>query len=375
MSGSWNQLDTVDATEGPITGPDTPLRQDLLPFYTPRQIAASTSSEPAWIIHGYVGREILTELDGKVKRSGKTTLVLDAIAAILDGRPWLGQPTTRTRVIYLTEQQRGPFLTALTRAGLEQRDDELLVLFRNDFGAMTWPEVVTVAAEKAQAVGADLIVIDTIAKLAGVRDENSASEWMTALTPLQRIAHDGLAVLLCRHSRKGEAEIGESGRGSSAASGDVDIILDLRRPSGNQPKTRRVLESMGRYSEHTPERVVIELTDAGYVLLGDDEAVSLADGQRILSALIGGECGQKESWTEDELVSESGSVPGGPVSRSTAQRVLRHLIEAGTIRQFVDDGGKPRKAHPWRYALRESVSAQSLDLYRAEPNPGREVAV
>ena len=343
----------LDAQPAPTAG---------LRFYTPAEIAASTTAEPQWIIHGYTGLEILTEVDGKVKRSGKTTLTLDAIAAILNRTPWLGQPTSYTKVIYITEQQRGPFLAALTRAGLHDRGDELLVLFRHDFGAMPWPEVVAAVADKARDIGALLVVIDTIAKLAAVKEENSASDWTTALEPLQRIAHDGLAVWLCRHSRKGDAEIGESGRGSSAASGDVDIILDLRRPTGNQPATRRVLESMGRYSEYTPEKVVIDLTPEGYVLLGDDEAVSHADAERILSALLGGDFGQKESWTLDELVAESDEVPVGPIARSTAQRVLRSMRERHLVTEFTDDGGKARKGHPLRYAARHSVSAHSIYL-------------
>jgi hypothetical protein len=144
----------------------------------------------------------------------------------------------------------------------------------------------------------------------------------------------------------------------------VDIILDLRRPNGNVPGTRRVIEGMGRYSEDTPERVVIDLTPDGYVLLGDDEAVALADAERILSDLLGGKFGQKESWALDELIAESENVPGGPISRATAQRVLRHMRDRGVLTESVDDGGKPRKGHPLQYTLRgrESVSAQSNGL-------------
>jgi hypothetical protein len=352
---------TVNITDDP---PSPIFRQSAegdLRFYTAAEIETMTSAEPDWIIPGYVGREMLTELDGKVKRAGKTTLTLDMVAAILDGREWLGKPITAAKVIYLSEQQRGPFLAALKRAGLNQRGDELLVLFLHDFAGMAWPRVVAAVAAKATEIGAGLVIVDTISKLARIKEENSAADWVAALEPLQRIAHDGLAVLLCRHSRKGEAETGEAGRGSSAASGDVDIILDLRRPNGNVPGTRRVIEGMGRYSEDTPEKVVIDLTPDGYVLLGDDEAVALADAERILSDLLGGKFGQKESWSLDELIAESENVPGGPISRATAQRVLRHMRDRGVIAEYVDDGGKPRKGHPLRYALRgrESDSAQS----------------
>lgn len=145
--------------------------------------------------------------------------------------------------------------------------------------------------------------------------------------------------------------MGESGRGSSAISGDVDVILALRRPEGNQPSTRRVIETLSRYSE-TPEKVVIELTDDGYVLLGDAEAVALNDGCRIVSALIGAENEQKESWTVDELVNES------ELTRATVQRALRELHRRGEV----IPSGKGKRGDPFRYAAPQSVSAQTHGL-------------
>ena len=106
----------------------------------------------------------------------------------------------------------------------------------------------------------------------------------------------GLAVLVTRHDRKGGGDSGESGRGSSAISGDVDVILALRRPEGNQPSSRRVIETLSRYTE-TPEKVIIELTDEGYVLLGGAEAVALADAVRFVSSLLGREIDQKQAGT------------------------------------------------------------------------------
>ena len=163
---------------------------------------------------------------------------------------------------------------------------------------LAWADLVQTIAEDAMRDGYGLLVIDTLAKLAGIVNENDSGECALAMVPLQNAAHDGLAILVCRHERKSGGEVGESGRGSSAISGDVDVILQLRRPEGNQPSTRRVIESLSRYSE-TPEKVVIELTEDGYVLLGDEEAVSLADALRMVSALIGGRLARKTAgpWT------------------------------------------------------------------------------
>jgi hypothetical protein len=49
-----------------------------------------------------------TELGAKVKQ-GKTTLMLSLVSAVLDGNLFLGQPTRKTAVVYLTEQPRTSF--------------------------------------------------------------------------------------------------------------------------------------------------------------------------------------------------------------------------------------------------------------------------
>jgi len=327
-----------------------------IPYRTPLEVANSTSESPDWLLRGYLALGAITEVDGKIKSSGKTTLVTHLVAAILDGQPFLGQPTMKTNVVYLTEQTPGPFREALARAGLLLRGSELRLVFRADVAQRSWSQLVAQVAADAKRDGYGLLVVDTLGKLAQVKEENDAGEGGRVMAPLQDAAHNGMAVLVCRHERKGGGEVGESGRGSSAISGDVDVILQLRRPEGNQPTNRRVIESLSRYSE-TPEKVVIELNDEGFVLLGDEEAVTLNDALRKVSAHLGGLFEQNESATLDELVSEL------DMTRAAIQRALKELRHRGEIQEFTDDGGKPRKGHPLRYSvLRETDSAHTNGL-------------
>jgi hypothetical protein len=348
-------LATPDDDEPPVE--TLPLRQGL-PYHTPRQIAAETSEHVDWIVGGYVARQAITEVDGKIKQAGKTTLLLHLISAALDGERFIGQPTARCKVIYLTEQQPGPFREALHQAGLLDRDDELRVLYRREVAHIPWAQLIREITADALADEYTVLVVDTIGKLSGIKNENDAGEWALAMAPLQDAAHDGLAVVLARHDRKGGGDVGESGRGSSQASGDVDIILSLRRPEGNQPRSRRVIESLSRYST-TPEKVVVELTEEGYVLLGDEEAVSLADALRIVSALIGGGLGGNENgWTLDEIVAET------ELPRTNAQRALRELDR----RRDLTTTGKGVRGDPKRFRiLPEKVSALT-SMLGAESN-------
>ena len=76
-------------------------------------------------------------------------------------------------------------------------------------------------------------------------------------------------------SGKAGAKSAKSGRGSSAFSAAVDIIVSIRRAEGNTKPAVRVLHTLSRFSE-TPDTLVIELTDAGYLALGTTGTVAVA---------------------------------------------------------------------------------------------------
>lgn len=329
-----------------------------IPYRSALEVAAGTSEHPDWLVPGFVALQAITELDGKVKTAGKTTWATHMVAAILDGERFMGYPTTRTNVVYLTEQTQGSFREALARAGLIARGAELRLVFRREISAIKWVDLIATVAEDALRDGYGLLVVDTVGKMAGLMEENAAGEGAAMMVPLQNAAHDGMAVLVCRHERKTGGEVGESGRGSSAISGDVDVILQLRRPEGNQPANRRVIESLSRYSE-TPEKIVVELTEEGYILLGDEEAVTMADALRFVSGVLN-EFDQKQGCTIDELLEAQEDVSGQTrLERSAIRRALHELVFRGEVQQ----SGLGKRGSPFRFALSE-VSVQTPSPFR-----------
>ena len=112
--------------------------------------------------------------------------------------------------------------------------------------------------------------MDTLAVFAGLKGDavNNAVDALAAMDPLKVAAQQHeLSVEIVRHDRKGGGAVGESGRGSSAFTGEVDISLSIRRAEANQP-TRRKLEARRRFDE-TPEELLIELTATGYKALDE----------------------------------------------------------------------------------------------------------
>ena len=309
-----------------------------LRFRTAREIAEETPENPNWYVEGYVAACAITEFSGKIKAAGKTTLLTHMARAITVGGAFLGRETTQTRVVYLTEQPSASFREALRRAGLLDSDDVIVLYWRDTVGTR-WPKVVERAIEECRARDAGVLVVDTLPKFAGLRGdaENNAGDADEAMEPLQIGANDGLAVVLARHERKAGGEVGDSGRGSTAFGGGVDIVLSLKRQKGGSRPGVRELSALSRFDE-TPEMLVIELTNEGYVALGDERAVVQADARRdVLAALPNA---PEAAVRIRDLVARAGGA-----SRTTVQRVLDDLLTQGAAAQ-VGDGVR---GDPYRY--------------------------
>ena len=100
--------------------------------------------------------------------------------AFLDGTEFMGQPTTKTPVVYLTEQPPAFFRVALERADLLDREDLAVLLWHESIG-IPWPEVVSEAVKECQCRGAFLLVVDTIAQFTNLKgdSENDAAAALT----------------------------------------------------------------------------------------------------------------------------------------------------------------------------------------------------
>jgi hypothetical protein len=105
------------APEGDRVGAETKLE-----FRTAEQIATESPNGVDWIARPWVAKGAITEVDGQVKAAGKTTWMTHMCSAVLDGVEFMGQPTRKAPVVYLTEQPEASFRGALELAGLLKRN-------------------------------------------------------------------------------------------------------------------------------------------------------------------------------------------------------------------------------------------------------------
>ena len=323
------------------------MAERILRFRTAAEIVSESPEEPPWICEPWVAKGSMTEVNGSPKEAGKTTLMLHMARCVLTGSQFLGQATTKGPVVSLTEERSATFREVLVRCGLSGHDD-LHVLFRHDARGFDWPDVVHGAAEKCKKVGASLLIVDTFppfVELDGDK-ENNAGDMLRALDPLQEAAAQGLGVVVVRHERKGGGSVSESGRGSSAFSASMDIVVSVRRPEGNSRPTIRRLQALSRF-DATPGSLFIELTESGYVALGDSAAVAVSEAE--LEILEVAPTCESEAITEKELLKRSGA------KRTTIQEAIQRLEASGLRRT-----GEGKRGDPYRY-WRQPVSLAPED--------------
>jgi hypothetical protein len=296
-----------------------------LPFRTAAEIEVETPAEVDGVARPWVGAGASTEFDGKVKLAGKTTFTLHLVRAVVNGAAFMGQPTRKTAVVYLTEQNPISAREAMKRAGLLGRGD-FVVLYFKDIGNFQWSSVAHAAVEECKRRNAKLLVVDTLTQFAGIAGdgENNAGDALAAMRPLQHAAAEGISVLVTRHERKSGGTVGDSGRGSSAYGGAVDIVLSLRRPEGSHKRNVRLLQALSRFDETPPEQL-IELTDNGYRSLGEPGDVAIEQERLNIIAALPNE---KKDAVDIEALCEATDM-----SRAQLQRRLDELLSEGKIRK------------------------------------------
>jgi len=321
----------------------------ILNFRSGAEIAMATDQTIQWLVPGFVAKGAITELGAKVK-AGKTTLIMKLVRALADGLDFLGMPTMKAPTVYLTEQPIVSFRQAMERADLLGRHD-FYVLFHSDTRGMPWAELAAAAVEECGRIGALLLVVDTLPHFAGLKgdSENNSGDALEAMDPLLRAAAKHLGVLLSRHERKSGGDVGDSGRGSSAFAGAVDIVLSLRRPEGNSRKTLRVLHALSRFSE-TPSELLIDLTDSGYISLGEPHQAAVKEAKDSILAIV--PKSETEAWKLTEIEE------GADVPKTTAQRAVKELVGEGKLNRT----GEGRRGSPFRFFIPENRFGPTSDI-------------
>ena len=303
----------------------TPPRAPLQLRSAAQMLASQSTHEPPRAVLPYLAWPGSLSLFAAREKAGKSTLVGSAVAAVTRGVPWLGQATTPTTVLWLSEESDRDFTARLQRFGADATRVYHMRLPLDDQDR-------DLAAAIAE-VEPGLVVIDSLFRLAGgvITNPTDASQWAKVLTPIATLAHatGGPAVIVLHHAEKRSGEY----RDSTEIGAVADMLIQM--PKGIERGNRQRLEAKGRIHGIEPYSITVQFTGTGHQLIAgfgigsQGQRTEITEKDRnVLSALTG-------TLSYGDWCSASGLK-----SRSTFDRTVKRLVAAGAVKQT--EGGKYR---------------------------------
>ena len=226
-----------------------------------------------WIVRGVLPREGLAVVYGP-SGSGKSFLVLDLLASVVDGWEWFGRKVRPVPVTYCALEGE---------AGLSQRMQAYqarhgasagtgMRFLTTAFDLLTDDDVAGLAAAIGSAgVGGGVVVLDTLNRAAPGTDENSSQDMgriIAACKQLQGLV--GGLVVLVHHTGKDAAK---GLRGHSSLFAALDAAVEVTR-SEDRREWKVAKSKDGRDGDAEPFRLE-------QVTLGED-----ADGEPVTSCVV-----------------------------------------------------------------------------------------
>lgn len=287
----------MNPTPPPIPG----VVDGALPYVFKRIVDLEFPTQ-AWVVEDFVASGACTEIVGKVKK-GKSTLVYQLVNAVRQGEPFLGRKTLLSGAVILTEQMGTSLKETLKRAGLLEATN-VYVMQKADIGTVGgFAEAADLATKLCQREGLKLLVVDTLSRLAGLGGDSENQAGAVGILDAFVAARElGIACVFVRHARKGQNgvsdDIADAARGSSAITGDMDIVIRLA-PSGDL----RCLSWESRITDD-PDDVYLQYHDGVYVVVDEPDSprhVAVDARRAAMAAALLENPGATTAWLRERL--------------------------------------------------------------------------
>jgi hypothetical protein len=288
-----------------------------------------------WVWEPYLPVGSLSLLTAYAK-VGKSTFAYPLALAIARGKPFLGTPTTQGAVLILAvEEHSRDARLRLERFGATPADPIFIHAGRLDPGAFG------PLRQFVKDHSIRLVLLDTLSRYWHIKDENDNPEIERLVSPFVDLAHEtDSAVVLIHHHRKSGGADGHAIRGGGGLLALVDQALSLEKRSDGAGNARqRVLTALGRYSDDSPAKLILELDGDEYRTVGTPEQFT-SEAQQ--SAVLGALTDVPQTVETLMLATKIKRSPIDRVIKSLGPRVARH--------------GEGTRSDPYRYCRPFPVS-------------------
>ena len=221
---SW--VDWMDFVEGV-----TDELPDMEPLSTYKD---SPPKLPEELIGGILRRGHKMLISGSSK-AGKSFLLMELCVALAEGRPWLGFPCKKGRVLYVNLEidpasAVNRFLKIYEALGIPPKNMDSIVLWNLRGHAVPLDQLVPKLIRRVRDRHFDAIIIDPIYKVI-TGDENNASEMGAFCNQFDKICTaTGCSAIYCHHHSKGAQGMKKAmdrASGSGVFARDPDAQLDM----------------------------------------------------------------------------------------------------------------------------------------------------
>ena len=221
---SW--VDWMDFVEG--------ATDELPGFSTLEEAMADPLPLPEEIIQGVLRRGHKMLISGSSK-AGKSFLLMELCIALAEGRPWLGFPCKKSRVLYVNLEIDpasciNRFAKIYKALGYERKHTEDIIVWNLRGHAVPLDQLVPKLIRRVRDQHLDAIIIDPIYKVI-TGDENSASDMAAFCNQFDRICNEtGCSTIYCHHHSKGAQgakRAMDRASGSGVFARDPDAQLDM----------------------------------------------------------------------------------------------------------------------------------------------------
>lgn len=265
---------------------------------------------------------------GAKKKVGKSVLLMNLARAVARGETFLGRRCQKGPVLYIScDEPKSVTLDRASALGLNNEPNIFLLASRavpDD-----WAGALRSEYRRLKPI---LVIVDTLAKLARIKDINSYGEWGAAYAPLQAMGDEfGCAYVVSVHNKKEGATTPDSMAGSTAIGGGVDTILVMARCADGS----RTIETEQRLGQDMA-RSVLRMDEEYRLSIGGE---AWLDEQRELEREIFRSLGD-ESITLEEILRRV------PRRGLVVKRALYASVDTGWILR--SGSGKRGDPHVYR---------------------------
>lgn len=299
------------------------------------EFAAQAPESIRWLVKPLLAVGTTTMIHGMAK-AGKTTFLFKLMRQMARGGKVLDFEVTPCKILVWTENS--PIVWREKCKSLFGGDfpAHILVVSRDHEALLgkTLEENARTVLADAKRNGCKLVVLDSMAGITGMEDENDAAKVSAIMVLLNRLARRyDLGLVLIHHTNKA----GTSARGSSVFQAEADVLVEMQGEY-KEPRTLRVKTNL---LLDAPDPVVFTMDESGEY----QRAVVTQGFTEILDILPN----NSEQALALREIADMLELDWTPATSEQLRRSLKQLMRDGAVR--MTEGGKGRGNAARYYAV------------------------